>query len=51
MHGNATSIRCECANLVTQLVTLNWMALNGGQRELRNRIPMPGLGAATRRLR
>jgi hypothetical protein len=45
---NATSSPgANAPNLVTQLVTLNWMALNGINANFATVFPMQGLGAAT----
>ncbi|HWM72066.1 MAG TPA: hypothetical protein VNO35_36225 [Steroidobacteraceae bacterium] len=45
---NATSSPgANAPNLVTQLVTLNWMALNGVNANFATAFPMQGLGAAT----
>jgi hypothetical protein len=45
---NATSSPgANAPNLVTQLVTLNWMALNGIQANFATVFPTQGLGAAT----
>jgi hypothetical protein len=47
---NATSSPgANAPNLVTQLVTLNWMALNGVDANFGTVFPMQGLGAATAR--
>lgn len=47
---NATSSPgANAPNLVTQLVTLNWMALNGIDANFGTVFPMQGLGAATAR--
>jgi hypothetical protein len=45
---NATSSPgANAPNLVTQLVTMNWMALNGVNASFGTTFPMQGLGAAT----
>jgi len=47
---NATSSPgANAPNLVTQLVTLNWMALNGIDSQFATVFPTQGLGAATAR--
>jgi hypothetical protein len=47
---NATSSPgANAPNLVTQLVTLNWMALNGIDASFATTFPMQGLGATTAR--
>ena len=47
---NATSSPgANAPNLVTQLVALNWMALNGIDANFATVFPMQGLGAATAR--
>jgi len=45
---NATSSPgANAPNLVTQIVALNWMALNGVNSLFQTQFPMQGLGAAT----